>query len=101
MRELSISIILYTAGTETISVGVYYLLEFENDSLTSTLAIIQTIILLICLVIFRRIAGREGFEWLNDACFSGGLIRNHYHYDDCVLNEFAERAITENPPALP
>ncbi len=44
---------------------------------------------------------REGFEWLNDACLSGGLIRNHYHYDDCVLNEFAERAITENPPALP
>ncbi|MDP7168856.1 MAG: iron ABC transporter permease [Nitrospinota bacterium] len=59
LRELSISIILYTSGTETISVGVYYLLEFENDSLTSTLAIIQTVVLLICLVIFRRIAGRE------------------------------------------
>ena len=37
LRELSISIILYTTGTETISVGVYYLANFENEPLTCAL----------------------------------------------------------------
>ena len=35
LRELSISIILYTSGTETLSVGVYYLTNYENETLTS------------------------------------------------------------------
>ncbi len=59
LRELSISIILYTAGTETLSVGVYYLANFENEPLTAALSIVQTTILLVCVVVFRRIAGRE------------------------------------------
>ena len=59
LRELSISIILYTAGTETLSVGVYYLANFENEPLTSALSIAQTVVLLLCVVVFRRIAGRE------------------------------------------
>ena len=59
LRELPISIILYTAGTETLSVGIYYLQEFENESLTSTLGVIQSLALLICVYIFRRLAGRE------------------------------------------
>ena len=59
LRELSISIILYTSGTETLSVGVYYLVNFENESLTAALSIAQTVVLLICVLIFRRVAGRE------------------------------------------
>jgi iron(III) transport system permease protein len=59
LRELSISIILYTTGTETISVGVYYLSNFENEPLTCALAIAQTVLLIVCFLIFRRIAGRE------------------------------------------
>jgi iron(III) transport system permease protein len=59
LRELSISIILYTAGTETLSVGVYYLANFENEPLTAALSIAQTVVLLLCVVIFRRVAGRE------------------------------------------
>lgn len=59
LRELSISIILYTSGTETLSVGVYYLANFENEPLTSALSIAQTVVLLLCIVIFRRAAGRE------------------------------------------
>jgi iron(III) transport system permease protein len=59
LRELSISIILYTTGTETLSVGVYYLTNFENEPLTSALSIAQTVVLLACIVIFRRLAGRE------------------------------------------
>lgn len=59
LRELSISIILYTTGTETLSVGVYYLSNFENEPLTSALSMAQTVVLLICIYIFRRVAGRE------------------------------------------
>jgi len=59
LRELSISIILYTTGTETLSVGVYYLSNFEGEPLTAALAMAQTVILLICLYAFRRIAGKE------------------------------------------
>jgi iron(III) transport system permease protein len=59
LRELSISIILYTAGTETLSVGVYYLTNFENEPLTAALSMAQTVVLLLCVVLFRRLAGRE------------------------------------------
>jgi len=59
LRELSISIILYTTGTETLSVGVYYLSNFENEPLTSALSMAQTVVLLICIYVFRRLAGRE------------------------------------------
>jgi iron(III) transport system permease protein len=59
LRELSISIILYTAGTETLSVGVYYLANFENEPLTAALSIAQTAVLLLCVIVFRRVAGRE------------------------------------------
>jgi iron(III) transport system permease protein len=59
LRELSISIILYTSGTETLSVGVYYLANFENEPLTAALSIAQTVVLLVCVVVFRRVAGRE------------------------------------------
>jgi iron(III) transport system permease protein len=62
LRELSISIILYTTGTEVISVGVYYLSNFENEPLTCALAMAQTVMLLICLYIFRRIAGKEALS---------------------------------------
>ena len=59
LRELSISIILYSTGTETLSVGVYYLANFENEALTSALSMTQTVVLLICIFIFRRVAGKE------------------------------------------
>ena len=54
LRELSISIILYSVGTETLSVGVYYLSNFENEPMTAALSIAQTVALLICVVIFRK-----------------------------------------------
>jgi iron(III) transport system permease protein len=59
LRELSISIMLYTSGTETLSVGVYYLANYENETLTSALSMAQTVVLLVCIFVFRRLAGRE------------------------------------------
>ncbi len=49
LRELSISIILFTTGTETLSVGVYYLTNFENEPLTAALSMAQTVLLLIAI----------------------------------------------------
>ncbi|MDA1000893.1 MAG: iron ABC transporter permease [bacterium] len=59
LRELSISIILYTSGTETLSVGVYYLSNFENEPLTAALSMVQTVVLFFCIYLFRKLAGRE------------------------------------------
>jgi iron(III) transport system permease protein len=62
LRELPISIILYTAGTETLSVGIYYLQEFENEALTCALSVVQTVLLLACVYAFRRAAGKEALS---------------------------------------
>ena len=59
LRELSISIILYSVGTETIGVGIFYLSEYENEALTSALSVVQTVVILMCVMVFRKIAGRE------------------------------------------
>ncbi len=59
IRELPISLILFTAGTETLSVGIYYLQEYKNESVTCALSVVQTVILLGCVFTFRRVAGRE------------------------------------------
>jgi len=59
LRELSISIMLYTSGTETLSVGVYYLTNFESEPLTCALSMAQTATLIVCFLVFRRVAGRE------------------------------------------
>ena len=59
IRELSISIILFTAGTETLSTGIYYLQEYETESLTCTLSVIQTFFLLACVFLFRKMVGRQ------------------------------------------
>ena len=59
LRELSISIMLYSAGNETLSVGVYYLSNFENEPLTCALSMAQTVVLVVCFLVFRRAAGRE------------------------------------------
>ena len=59
IRELSISIVLFTAGTETLSTGIYYLQEYETESLTCALSVIQTFFLLACVLLFRKIVGRQ------------------------------------------
>lgn len=59
LHELSISVILYSPGAETLSVGVYYLSNYENEPLTAALSIAQAVILLLCVYVFRRFAGRE------------------------------------------
>lgn len=46
------------------------------------------------------ILSREGFEWLQSACLSGGLIQKGFPYEHCVDMRFAEKVIREEPPSL-
>ena len=52
-------LLAFDTSTETLSVGIYYLQEFENEALTCTLSVIQTVLLLFCVYVFRRLAGKE------------------------------------------
>ena len=53
---------LYTDGTETLAVGVYYLTNYENEPLTAALSLAQTLLCLICMIAFRRLAGKEALS---------------------------------------
>ena len=57
--ETAIGWIRFLAGAVAFTVGVYYLANFENEALTSALSMAQTVVLLICILVFRRLAGRE------------------------------------------
>lgn len=52
---MSISIIPHTVGTETLSVGIYYLSAYETGPLTATLSVVQSVFILLCVFLFRRL----------------------------------------------
>ena len=54
IRELPISILLYTAGHEVLSVAIWRFVENERATRTAALAMIQVAILLVTVVAFRR-----------------------------------------------
>lgn len=43
---------------------------------------------------------QEGFDWLCDACLSGGFIQRRAAYGHCVDMQFAEQVSRETPTAL-
>ncbi len=43
---------------------------------------------------------QEGFDWLCDACFSGGFIQRRAAYDHCVDMQFAKQVSQEVPAVL-
>jgi iron(III) transport system permease protein len=55
IRELPISILLYTAGQEVFSVAIWRFVENERATRAAALAMIQVVILLVSVIIFRRI----------------------------------------------
>jgi iron(III) transport system permease protein len=56
IRELPISILLYTAGHEVFSVAIWRFVENERATRAAALAMIQVVILLVTVVLFRRVA---------------------------------------------
>ncbi len=59
LRELPISILLWSSGNEVMSVAMYHLLEHGTAGQTAAYAMIQTAVILFVAVIFNKIIGGE------------------------------------------
>lgn len=59
VAELGATILLYTQGTETISVAIFRLQEQGRIEVVAALAIVTSIITLLALAVIKRIAGRD------------------------------------------
>jgi iron(III) transport system permease protein len=55
IRELPISILLYQSGSEVLSVAIWRFVENERAARAAALAVIQVVILLVAVVLFRRL----------------------------------------------
>jgi len=83
-------------GEELAARVAAYFPDLPQETLAKALARYKT------LGLWNRspILSREGFEWLQSACLSGGLIQKGFPYEHCVDMRFAEQVIGEEPPAL-
>ena len=83
-------------GEELAARVVAYFPDLPQETLAKALARYKT------LGLWNRspILSREGFEWLQSACLSGGLTHKGFPYEHCVDMRFAEQVIGEEPPAL-
>ena len=59
LRELPISILLWSSGNEVMSVALYHLLEHGTAGQTAAYAMIQTTLILIVAVAFNKVVGGE------------------------------------------
>ena len=83
-------------GEELAARVAAYFPDLPQETLAKALARYKT------LGLWNRspILSREGFEWLQSACLSGGLTQKGFPYEHCVDMRFAEQVIGEEPPAL-
>jgi iron(III) transport system permease protein len=58
IREMSASLLLYTTGTETMSVALWLMIRKDMPTVAA-FAMVQTLILLVSSWLFTRVAGRE------------------------------------------
>jgi iron(III) transport system permease protein len=59
LRELPISILLWSSGNEVMSVALYHLLEHGTAGQSAAYAIIQTVLILAVAVAFNKVVGGE------------------------------------------
>lgn len=59
LREFPISVLLYKGGLEVLSVAVWYFVEHETAVRTAAVAMVQVVLLLGAIVLFRRLAGTD------------------------------------------
>ena len=61
IREVSASIMLFTYGTETMSIALIRIMEYEPYGVSGAFGVLQTLLLLACVGFIRGVAvGREG-----------------------------------------
>lgn len=56
IREVSASMILYTYGTETMTMALIQIMEYEPYGVSGAFGILQTVLLLLCVVLIRWLA---------------------------------------------
>lgn len=56
IREVSASMILFTFGTETLSIALIRIMEYEPYGVSAAFGVLQTLLLLICVVFIRVLA---------------------------------------------
>ena len=59
LREFPISVLLYKGGLEVLSVAVWYFVEHESAVRTAAVAMVQVVLLLVAIWLFRRLAGTD------------------------------------------
>ncbi len=59
MREVSSSMLLYVHGTETISIALIQIMEYESQGASAAFGSIQTIIILAAVYFFRKITAMQ------------------------------------------
>lgn len=59
LREFPISVLLYKGGLEVLSVAVWYFVEHENAVRTAAVAMVQVVLVLGAVLLFRRLAGAD------------------------------------------
>lgn len=62
VRELSMSLFLYRSGTETMSVALY-LLQRNSYTALAAFSVVQTVMLLLAVAIFRRVTRQGDFKF--------------------------------------
>ena len=62
IREVSCSLILFVYGTETVSVALIRIMEYQPQSVTAAFGSLQTIIILVAVFLIRRISSRFGIR---------------------------------------
>jgi iron(III) transport system permease protein len=60
IREVSASMMLFTYGTETMSIALIRIMEYEPYGVSGAFGVLQTVLLLACVAFIRGVtAGRE------------------------------------------
>ncbi|MCC7107420.1 MAG: iron ABC transporter permease [Chloroflexi bacterium] len=62
LREFPISILLYRQGTEVLSIAIWNVLRDEGVSRSAALMFVQFVLVMVCLVVFRRTIGRDSLS---------------------------------------
>ncbi len=62
IREVSCSLILFVYGTETVSVALIRIMEYQPPGVTAAFGSLQTVIILIAVFMIRRVTSRFGLR---------------------------------------
>jgi ABC-type Fe3+ transport system permease subunit len=61
IREVSSSMMLFTFGTETISIALIQIMEYEPYGVSGAFGVLQTVLVLVCVAFIRQVSNpRQG-----------------------------------------